>query len=410
MNNKETLQQNNSRLNISNIDLDTIFKKIHELPKHTDENLTDRLTEQDALLATQETTIDDIIIALQGKSASDGEVLLQEKTVTPTTVQQEIKADELYQGLSKVVVEAVDSSIDEDIKPENIRKGVDILNVVGTMEEYVEPTLQEKNITPDVNTQEVVADSGFDGLSKVTVNAIPITISNAQYLFYGGAKLDYLELFLNLCKDVNITTSMFQGCTTLTEIDLSDFRQKGLYNMSNMFNGCTNLTKVNMSNFDTSNVVNISSLFNNCSKLTEVDISSFDTSNATGSAQMFNGCKALVDLDLSHFDFRKVNSIITMFGNCTNLTNFKSPKNVGMAFTQKSNNYQPYQMSYSSSTKLTHDSLMDIINNLYDLNWIHNTANGGTLYTQKLTIGATNMAKLTSEEIATATNKGYTVA
>jgi surface protein len=151
-------------------------------------------------------------------------------------------------------------------------------------------------------------------------------------------------------------------------------------------------------------------MFNNCSKLTNIDVSSFNTSNVTGSAQMFQGCKALVDLDLSHFDFSKVNSIITMFGNCTNLTNFKSPKNVGKAFTQKTNNYQPYQMTYSSSTKLTHESLIDIFDNLYDLNLIHNTANGGTLYTQKLTIGATNKAKLTSEEIAIATNKGYTVA
>ena len=39
----------------------------------------------------------------------------------------------------------------------------------------------------------------------------------------------------------------------------------------------------------------------------------------------------------------------------------------------------------------------------------YDVANGGTLYTQQLVLGSTNMAKLTAEEIAIATNKGWTV-
>ena len=45
---------------------------------------------------------------------------------------------------------------------------------------------------------------------------------------------------------------------------------------------------------------------------------------------------------------------------------------------------------------------MNVINNLYDL-----TANG--LSGQTLTLGSTNMAKLTADEIAIATNKGWTI-
>ena len=278
-----------------------------------------------------------------------------------------------------------------------------------TANKYCKEDISVKVQAEELNLKIEKEAQAKEGLfSKVTLDGMKIT--NAQYLFYGNARLEHLDTFLDLCGDVNNTSYMFSSCTSLTTIDLSKVNTLALYNVANMFNGCSNLKEVNLSHFNTSAVANMGSLFNNCTKLTNVNLSDWNTSNVTGAAQMFQGCKALVNLDLSHCDFGKVNSIISAFGNCTNLTNFKSPKNVGKAFTQKSNNYQPYQQTYSSSTKLTHESLMDIINNLYDLNLIHNTANGGTLYTQKLTLGATNMAKLTSQEIAIATSKGYTVA
>ena len=59
---------------------------------------------------------------------------LQEKTVAPTTTQQIVTADSGKDGLSKVTVEAVTSSIDSNIVAENIKKDVTILGVTGTLE------------------------------------------------------------------------------------------------------------------------------------------------------------------------------------------------------------------------------------------------------------------------------------
>ena len=59
---------------------------------------------------------------------------LQEKTVAPTTTQQIVTADSGKDGLSKVTIEAVTSSIDSNIVPENIKKDVSILGVIGTLE------------------------------------------------------------------------------------------------------------------------------------------------------------------------------------------------------------------------------------------------------------------------------------
>lgn len=49
-----------------------------------------------------------------------------------------------------------------------------------------EIVLQSKSITPTSSIQEVVADAGFNGLSKVTVNPIP---NNYGLVIYNGTSI-----------------------------------------------------------------------------------------------------------------------------------------------------------------------------------------------------------------------------
>ena len=55
---------------------------------------------------------------------------------------------------------------------------------------------------------------------------------------------------------------MFSSCTSLSQIDLSNFNTKYVTNMSWMFFGCTSLAYINLSNIKKKNVINMCGMFN----------------------------------------------------------------------------------------------------------------------------------------------------
>ena len=57
-------------------------------------------------------------------------------------------------------------------------------------------------------------------------------------------------------------------------------------NCKNMFNGCSNITEIDLSNFDSSNVINMEYMFYNCSKLSLLNLSNFKTSNVISMNKM----------------------------------------------------------------------------------------------------------------------------
>lgn len=55
----------------------------------------------------------------------------------------------------------------------NIKQGITILGVTGTLEPSSAVKVHAKTVTPSINSQTVLPDAGYDYLSQVTVNAIP---------------------------------------------------------------------------------------------------------------------------------------------------------------------------------------------------------------------------------------------
>lgn len=202
-----------------------------QLPVQTAKTIIPNSTEQVAVAAYKYTTgavkvtavpsemkkitANGIYTPTNGKYFSSVEVAIagntpvyQDKTVDPTTSMQTVLPDDGYDALSQVKVNAISieqksatpKATTQDIMPssgsyltkvtvgavpaetKSITENGTYVPTSGKWFSSVSvnvstgsaaPVLQEKSITPTKSAQEVIADEGYDGLSKVNVSAIP---------------------------------------------------------------------------------------------------------------------------------------------------------------------------------------------------------------------------------------------
>ena len=108
---------------------------------------------------------------LTGTMPNNGSV-----TKTISTKTQEVSiAQGYHDGSGKVSISSTEQA---KIIPTNIRDGVTILGVTGTMSGTEGAKAQAKTVTPTTSVQNVLPDEGFNYLSQVTVNAIPYVESD----------------------------------------------------------------------------------------------------------------------------------------------------------------------------------------------------------------------------------------
>ena len=170
-------------------------------------------------------------------------------------------------------------------------------------------------------------------------------VKSMRYMFYNCSSLTNVDISNFDSSNLEDTNSMFSGCNSLTSIKFGDsFKASHVKDMEFMFNQCSSLATLNLSTFEsvpesmagmfsgckslisvnfggikTKDATNMSGMFLGCSSLTDLDLSGFDTSNVANMEGMFNGCSSLATLDISSFDTSKVTNMHYMFYGCSNL-------------------------------------------------------------------------------------------
>ena len=137
-------------------------------------------------------------------------------------------------------------------------------------------------------------------------------------------------------------------------------------------------------------------MFNSCTSLSSLDVSGWDMSACTNMSSMFSGSTSLSSLDVSGWNMGACTNMTNMFYSCTYLSTL-----LGGSQDKPSALRGAKVALYVGSSPLDKASLLAIINGLADLT-------GKTQ--QTLTLGGSNKAKLTTGEIATATNKNWIIA
>ncbi len=145
--------------------------------------------------------------------------------------------------------------------------------------------------------------------------------------FSGGVFIEDIEGLEYLdTSEATDMESMFFGCSSLTNIDLSTFNTEKVTSMREMFSYCQSLQLLDPSNFTTTGVTDMQGMFNGCSSLKWIDLTGFDTSNVTDMYSMFTNCSTLKSLDLSTFSTDKVTNMANLFSGCSSLTELIMPK------------------------------------------------------------------------------------
>jgi len=196
----------------------------------------------------------------------------------------------------------------------------------------------------------------------------------------GHAYFPYLGKveFINTSNIISIGGAAFQNCSSLTTINLPDsLTSIGGY----AFQNCSSLTTINLPDSLTSIG---DTAFAYCSSLTSISLP--DSLTSIGN-WVFQNCSSLTTINLP--------DSLTSIGNWV-FQNCSSLENVTIG-----NGFNCNNLNLSSSTRYSVETMVSWFNALAD-------RTGQSSF--KLTIGSTNLNKLTAEQKAIATNKNWTLA
>ena len=231
-----------------------------------------------------------------------------EQTVSPTTYAQ-VVTPQIGEALSSVTVEGVTAEIDSNIQAQNIKDGVTILGVVGSLASKL-PQIIDKTVTTitadDLVGASKIGSYAFYSCSRLTSVTIGNDITSiGQSAFSGCSGLTSVTIGNSV---TSIGERAFYDCVSLTSVTLPN-STRGI--SANAFSYCTSLISVTIP-YGVTSIGNYA--FAQCNGLTSVTIP--DSVTIIGDSA-FSGCSGMTTTTIGN----GVKSIgASAFISCTGLT------------------------------------------------------------------------------------------
>lgn len=345
----------------------------------------------------------------------------EDRTVDPSMDPQVLNVNQGYSGNGTIIVNPVTSDIDENIAPENIKSGVTILGVAGTIvgldgEERsvvltneegntftptpgksgitsitVTPNNEDRILTPYKTERVYTVNSGYSGNGTITVGAVTDDVDDniAEENIKKGVTILGVTGILetnSFSRDVtpsgeyriampinfnmpNYITKLgkyalvyaFYDCASLTSANMSSVLEIGNRGLYCAFEDCSELTNVDLSSIETVGSSALEDAFQNCTSLSSVDLSSLETVGIYGFNKAFNGCSSL-----SSISFDSVNEVngygfYKAFESCSALTSVSFPALSSTSFGADTNQFDFMLSNVSDCTVHFPSNLQSVI-------------------------------------------------
>lgn len=298
----------------------------------------------------------------------------------------------------------------KDIGDAIVRKGG---SVSGTIDTYAKSVMQ----LGDVSFRTAIDIVNKSDAKNVDLTMIsPKNETSLKYLFQNNTNLTHINVSNWDTSNVTSLRGAFASITNLEGVDFAEWDVSNVTDFYAMFDGSRKVNTIDVSKWDTSSAINMAWMFNG-NNLKSLDVSNFNTSKVTTMFAMFSGSHSLTQLDISNFDTSNVLDFGRAFSywgtvceelnisglnlsKCTSMdgTFMRSSFNVIRSDGLRLPNIDMSNIGLNDSTALTVDSIVGLLNALPQ-------SDKGYSFQ----IGSDNIAKLSDEQKAIATNKGWTL-
>ncbi len=237
-------------------------------------------------------------------------------------------------------------------------------------------------------------------------------MTDLSYCFYNCRRVTSLSLPAGFGQAATNLSYCFRNCSALQHLTLPAGFGQAATNLSYCF-GCSNLLSLTLPAGCGQNATDLGYCFYECAALTSLTLPAGFGQKATSLYNCFNSSYVLTSLTLPAGFGQNATSIGYCFYSCYKLASLTLPDGFGQVATGLYNCFHgcsalttitgnpnfKSSLSLSPCPNLTHDSLMVVINGLQTV-----------ATSQTLTLGTTNLAKLSDAEKKVATDKGWTLA